>query len=229
MIEQNEAGVVPAERRLGSIDDRPGFERVGRGDDHRAEDALQEVLGDHRRAGQRQRLVQQSHGRGTRRLRRRAPRRGVATSAPRPPAIRGRGAGRPPRSARPPRARGRRTATRPRRSAPTRTPRRAARRCACAVACRSRADLDDLRVGRRPVEQELGGAEVAVEDGVGDLGVLPGAPQLEPHAVEPVARRGGRAVPAARRGRAPSSRGSPASTSRCGLVARGLRRRRSRR
>ena len=46
-------------------------------------------------------------------------------------------------------------------------------------------DLDDLGVRRRPVEHELGRAEVAVEDRVGDLGVLPRAPQLEAHAVEP--------------------------------------------
>ena len=36
---------------------------VGRGEDHRAEDPLQEMLGDHRRARQRQRLLQQPHRR----------------------------------------------------------------------------------------------------------------------------------------------------------------------
>ena len=48
-------------------------------------------------------------------------------------------------------------------------------------------DLDDLGVGRRPVEHVLGRAQVAVEDRVGDLGVLPRAAQLEAHPVEPVA------------------------------------------
>ena len=63
MIEQNAAGVLPTERRLGAIDDGSSVDRVGCGEDHRAEDPLQQVLGDHRLAGQWECLLQQTHRR----------------------------------------------------------------------------------------------------------------------------------------------------------------------
>jgi len=48
-------------------------------------------------------------------------------------------------------------------------------------------DGDDLGVRRRPVQEELRGAQVAVEDRVGDLGIGAQPPQLVADAAEPVA------------------------------------------
>ena len=64
---------------------------------------------------------------------------------------------------------------------------------------------DHLGVGRRSVEQVLGRAEVAVEDGVGDLRVLTRPTQLERASDRTSCPSGAPAGPAARRDRAPSS------------------------
>ena len=45
MIEQNTQRSSVPERRLGAVDDGPGRQRVGRGEDHRAVDPLQQVAG----------------------------------------------------------------------------------------------------------------------------------------------------------------------------------------
>jgi hypothetical protein len=58
------AEVVPAEHRLGPLDGLPGLARAGRGTDHRAEHAVQQVLGHYRVTGQRERPVQQLPGPG---------------------------------------------------------------------------------------------------------------------------------------------------------------------
>ena len=201
-----QAGVVPAERRLGAVDDRRG-PRAGR----------------RRRGSSCRRCAAAGAWRSStsapaaapaaaaaspprRRPRRRAPRRGAAASAPRRPPSRGRGAGRRLRS-----ARRRRASRSPESSAasPISADANAAARSAPlrrAVVCRSRATLDDLGVRRRPVQHVLGRAEVAVEDrrwrspGSRACAAARGA------SGRTSCPSGARAGPAARRGRAPSSR-----------------------
>jgi hypothetical protein len=181
------AEVVPAEHRLGSFGHLDGLGPAGRGQDHRAEHAVQQVLGHDRAAGQAERPIQQPPGL-----------RVVALGQPDlgQPLQRVRLAGGGPElsvsgagfgqlghgqvqvAGQQRRLAGQRPGERggPPGPAPLRGP------------AQVPGQLHDLGVRRRPVQQVLGRAQVAVEDGAGHAGILPGPVQLGSHLGEPLIR-----------------------------------------